>query len=123
MMHDGCFFTVKDNKIIDADGTVEISHPAIILDAVEGIVLKVGDIVQSSYLTDYYKTLCTSQPTFAKDFKLVTFNADDILSMDDICSLINYMRNSIGAEECKLILLMSKQSLKDKITKIQEYGF
>lgn len=56
---------------------------------------------------------------------LILINFDrysSILDVDEICSLVNYLRNTIN-ERLKTILDMNEIELKEEIKRIQDMGY
>lgn len=90
----------------------------------DGCVLKAG---RAERVTDYMKIyeermrqILSNDPP---EITIIEFNNFQMLSPDDICTLLNYFLNSIPYERIKEILSMSESNLREKIQELQNCGF
>lgn len=124
-MHDTGFLTVKDNKLCFCDSSIAIEHPAIILDTSSGTLLKVGDI---KWVKDYYEKACGRLRIVNKDIAdslaLLEFEyLNSNLSIDELCTMINYFNNSVGPDSFKKFFLLTEEETHQKLRSLMEAGF
>lgn len=107
---------------------VNMNNPVIVVNIETGIVLKMGDEVTSG-IKEWYETAVQSYISSgfteeANAMQLISFDRySGVLDIDGICTLINYMRNTIGSEKMKKILSMTETELIDEVKKLQDIGF
>lgn len=100
-----------------------VEDPAILVDTSDGIVYKLGE---ASMCTAYLPKLINAlkiADTDTSGITLVKFDKYGSLSITDICTFMNYSKNSIGAENMKELLSMPKPALKEKLKMLHEIGF
>lgn len=124
-MHDTNFMTVKDGKLCHSTSGKIIEHPAIILDTALGTLLKVGDI---EWIRDYYETGCGNLKKISKEMAesitLLDFsNLSSNLTVDELCTMINYFNNSIGPDSLKKFFLLTEEETHQKLRSLMEAGF
>ena len=105
--------------------------PAVIIDRCTGTVIKIGD-TELSNIRQYYDTGIASFNRLRKDtgldipvdwFLLEFDDKTDVLDMHEICTLLNYMQNTIGEHEMERLLHLKEDELKLEIRKLAEIGF
>lgn len=103
-----------------------IDQIAVILDTDYGSVMKYGDAekVQSYYGEMIEKYRKTGFEEEAENYMLITFDRyDGVLSIEEICTLVNYMIQVSANPRLMTILKMPEGELKKEIKKLQEFGF
>lgn len=124
-MHESGNFTVEDGMIVGKHVTFYANDLYMIIDVATGIVLKIGDQTTGP-LDSYYETLAKSYNAMgmAEDLKLINFDRyNDVLDIDDICTVLNYFVNSIGSEKMNFLLTRTIPQLKAAVLRLQEIGF
>lgn len=130
-MHEIGYLTTYYGMIVEHDvdkSNVHMNNPAIVLDLEVGSVLKMGDELTSD-IKDWYDTavntyISNGMIDIVDSLQLITFDRyDGILDIDDICTLINYMRNTPGSEKMKALLSMNADDLKQEVERLQSIGF
>ena len=123
--HENGIFTVEDGSIFCKMTNTIIENPAIMIDMETGGVLKNGDV---SIVAPYFHTFCERHKKMGMEeelkwFKVITFEKYGAFSADELCTLMNYMRNSIGPEKMAALLNMDEKDLKEKLQKLSEIGW
>lgn len=113
----------------DVDNSkVHMNNPAIVVDTDTGVVLKMGDSFTSD-IKEWYNIAVSAYSEVgseitANSLKLISFDRyNDVIDIDGICTMINYMRNSIGCEKMNALLNAEAEALKLEIAKLQTIGF
>ena len=124
-MHDTWFLTVKDNKLCFCDSSITIDHPAVVLDMELGTLLKFGE---SNYIREYHTVACKELRKVDKDIadSLALFEFEYLnsnLSIDELCTMINYFHNSIGPDLLKKFFLLNEEETHQKLKSLAEVGF
>lgn len=129
-MHECGMLKTYEGMIMSNKSGLEIymNNPVVILDTEVGTLIKMGDSLTSG-IKDYYNTMITAlkdsgSSDMADSMLYLEFERyNGVLDIDDICTLINYMNNSIGAEKLNKILSMDEGSLKLEVQRLQDIGF
>lgn len=103
------------------------NDPAVYIDMEDGTLLKSGD---ASMVKDY-AGLHTSEllrngfSDMAKGLTVIEFDRypSAKLTADEICTLMNYLQNSLGAEKVQALFQMEEEKLKEKLKALYEIGF
>lgn len=108
--------TVDKNIIKSAYGP-DINMPAILIDNM-GVLHKYGNVemVRQSFVI-----MANKLPDFG--FQVIEFNQYSNLSIDDICSIMNYSLNAHCEELYHMLNTSDPKELRDWIDKIQIYGY
>lgn len=117
---------VIDGSITDESNRFLINNMSIIVDTEDGIVLKYGD-VDTSNICEYYTIMIDKLSKVNKDMadniKLIKFDRyNGILSIEDICCIVNYGMNCHSERFMKLFE-MNEQDLKNEIKRLRNYGY
>lgn len=119
----GPFEEIDGSVYCKLTGTI-LEHPAILVDLETGTVLKNAD---EDIVKAYFGTFCSEilkiEPKSVYNYKVIVFDKYRNLSVDEICTLMNYMRNSIGPEKMRELLSMRPEHLKEKLNKLVEIGW
>ena len=101
------------------------NNPAILVDTETGVVLKSGDkfMVQNYMLQAVSQYLNNDLVSMAQALTVITFDRYHTLNIDEICTLMNYMQNSIGPRKMNELLTMDETALKAEIKRLTLYGF
>lgn len=105
------------------------NRPAVFLDKEAGTLLKAGDVdmVRAYAATSIDAYMKHGAKDISESMTVVSFDYYSCLNIDDICSVINYMNNSIGKEAMQDILQdllsMDDSQLRAKIKQLQRFGF
>lgn len=127
-MHERGFLKVYEGMLLNEEYGVYMNEPCLIIDRETGSLLKMGDELTSN-IKKYYDTMISQyfelgigvDKSDIVFIKLDRYNG--VLDIDEICTLINYMYNSIGKERMNALLEMDDSSLKVKIKELQDIGF
>ena len=130
-MHKLGNFEVIDGTIFSKTTKRGIVQPTVIIDKDTGGILKIGE---PTFIHSYWDKKIASIPFIAENCVIIEFNAktndesldtyfNNNLTTDEICTLINYMNNSIGPEKMQQLFNMDQSVLKDKIESLQSVGF
>lgn len=122
------FLNVYEGMLLNKEHGVYMNNPCLVIDKETGTLLKMGDELTSN-IKKYYDTMMSQYFELGIDIdesdivfiKLDRYNG--VLDIDEICTLINYMHNSIGKERMNALLEMDDSSLKAKIKELQDIGF
>lgn len=131
MAHENQFLRVEKGYIVSEDNQLKVKEIALVIDDGTGVVHKIGnaeeDIVYDYYLQMYNALADKGYRDEANELSYVELKDDGVLTIDSICSLVNYMRNSIGRENMREILTKLNENDVEYITqlidKITGYGF
>lgn len=89
-----------------------LEHPAILVDLGTGTILKNADeSIVKAYFTTFCSEILKIEPKSVYNYKVIVFDKYKNLSVDEICTLMNYMRNSIGPEKMRELLCMEPDHL------------
>lgn len=89
-------------------------------------VLKAGEVdIVRQYMQLYHdKIKALGLPKdYLPEITIIEFSNFQILSPDDICTLLNYFLNHIPYDRILEILSMPEDTLREKITSLQKCGF
>lgn len=117
--HENGIFTVDCGSIINKQNGMGITNPSVVIDTDTGTVLKIGDAV---WVKDYYNKLCN----VALDINCTFLTFDryrGALDVDGICTIMNYMMNSLGQERTCQLIQMPVVDLLKEITRLQLIGW
>lgn len=126
-MHEKGPMIVQYGSIYPKDGSFSymINNLFMIINKEWCSVLKYGEMKVD--VPEYYEKIREKysrvSPEDADNIILITFDRyDGILDIDEICTLGNYFLNHVGEGMLK-IFDINETELKEKIKKLQEYGF
>ena len=124
-MHDTNFMTVKENKICMYNSNTPIENPAIVLDVSSGTLLKVGE---ADWVREYFESAChrlrAVNKEMADSLAILEFKySNSNMSVDELCTMINYFNNSIGPELLKRFFLLTEDEMHQKLRGLMEAGF
>lgn len=126
-MHEKGSYTITNNTIFNkANNKIKIKELAMVVSESQNLILKIGDINKSeifTYCNEYIQSLKrTGHDAFSQDIKLITLKPNNLLTIDGICTLINY---AISNPNIKLLDWLKEPELKlvSKIQKLQYYGW
>lgn len=120
-------YRVVNNNIENQEG-IMIKNLGVVYDTQAGCCLKHGDI-DNGFLEEYHKSLVnkfkeSGLEDIAKSIILLRFDNDNALSVDEICTLSNYLIEvSAIPGILESYLKLSTNALKDKIKELKELGF
>lgn len=120
-------YRVVNNKIENQEGTV-IKNLGVVYDTQAGCCLKHGDIA-NGFLEQYNRRLVNKfnelgLEDIAENIILLRFDKDNILTVDEVCTLSNYLIEVTAIPEIlESYLKLSPNDLKDKIKELKELGF
>lgn len=129
-MHERGRLKTWEGMVVSNNKNTEIymNNPVVILDKDTGTLIKMGDSLTSG-IKDYYDKMISKY----RDLGMVSMcdsmvylefdRYNGVLNIDDICTLINYMNNSIGAEKLNKLLSLDEGSLKLEVQRLQDIGF
>lgn len=137
MMHDKCAYYTQCGSIFSRynPGFMVDEDVTVLLDIGSGTLLKVGrkEDVEKYHNKMYTEYVQTGYFTMIRDLKLITFHVkyENLgfapegynFDIDEVCTLINYLGNTIGAEKMNWLLGLSLDDLKTEIHRLQEIGF
>ncbi len=136
-MHENGHYYVENGSIYSRiNGAFMIDEDAtILLDTECGTLLKIG---QKQSVTDYFNTMVTKYleagfADIANGLKLITFQIkyEELgfepdgynLNIDEVCTLINWFNNCVGAERMKWFLSLDLEQIKEHIKKLTAFDF
>lgn len=123
-LHENGPWTVENGLFVNAYGACT-NNPAVCFDISNGCVFKCCDteIVQNymAKAIDAYKRAGFTE--MAQNITVITFDRYGFLNADSICTLMNYMQNSIDYEKMQKLLAMKEKELNNEIQRLQELGF
>lgn len=116
---------VEHNAICNRHSNACTNNPAVLIDTECGIVLKSGDksMIQNYMHTAASEYLDKKMVSIAQTLTVINFDQYRTLNIDEICTLMNYMQNSIGPRKMNELLTMSETALKAEIKRLTQYGF
>lgn len=124
MRSDSMTYHVVDGMLVNKMGTLHTNHPAIILDREVGTLHSVGDIKVVGTYFNQYLIQVTNFPELSKSLVYIAFDRyEGILNMEEVCTFINMLKNSLGGERVRSYLAMDSDTLKAEIKKFSEAGF
>lgn len=129
-MHERGRLKTWEGMIVSNNKNIEIymNNPVVILDTDTGTLIKMGDSLTSG-IRDYYDKMVSTykdlgMTSMCDSLLYLEFNRyNGVLDIDGICTLINYMSNSIGAEKLNKLLSLDEGSLKLEVQRLQDIGF
>ena len=90
----------------------------------DGCVLKAGNTeMVNHYMKFYGERIRQIIPEDPPEITIIEFSNFQILSPDDICTLLNYFLNHIPYDRILEILSMPEDTLREKIASLQKCGF
>lgn len=117
---------VKFGTIFNGKTGIAIDNMAIIVDSDAGM-MKYGEY---ETIEKYYQTLVekfsqAGHQEYVKGLILISFNRyEGILTIDEICTLINYiLLSSANGEQITRLMSLDKDALKAEIAKLKNYGY
>lgn len=126
-LHEKCPYTTYAGMMMLKDMTNCMNEVAVIIDTETGTLLKVGN---PDGINDYFNKAIKKYHDAGLSYccegwKCIVFDRYHyaFLDIDGICTLVNYMMNSLGPEKMNELLLMSETELKEKIEILQSIGF
>jgi hypothetical protein len=126
-MHEKGSFNTKNNIIFNKiNNKIKIREVSLIISESQNLILKIGDANSPeifTYCNEYIKSLTkTGHDALAQDIKLITIKPNKIITMDHICTLLNYVTSNYNV---KLTDWLKQPELKliSKIQKLQLYGW
>lgn len=128
-LHSKCSFTTCYGSIKSKHSECLIQYPvAVLVDLEFGTLLKVGE---ADWVNNYRNTMIEAykkagHAEMGNALTVVEFKhplVDGKLDADEICTMINYLGNSIGEKSMKELLTMDIDNLKNKLKTLQEFGF
>lgn len=128
MEHNNGMFYVKNNEIYNSYNNVSISKEdiSVLIDIDTNTLIKIGD---SNFITNYRDTMVQAYikagfPIYAESFINITFNTKcSELNIDEICTIINWLYNSIRKTEMNRFLHLPISEMKKEIQRLQKFGF
>lgn len=94
--------------------------PVVIIDTETGTLLKVGDSIErKDYLEEYFNV---SRSALGEAINYLKFDTEK-LNIDECCTIINYMMNTLGKEGMNNLLDLKEINLICKVFELQEIGF
>lgn len=123
--HENGMHVVECGSIINKSSGNIVENPAVCIDMNTGSMMKVGDMgmVESWYNTAVHRFLQNDMTKDAESLQLIKFEKYEKLSQDEICTMMNYMANSIGEEKMKELLSMDEAALHEKLARLAEIGW
>lgn len=122
-MHENGQYRVENNRLVSE--ICSIKKLMIVFDKKVGVVLKYGD-KKGSNIQEYYTTMINKlnevNEEMVKDICLIDFSTYK-LSMDDICTLFNYLLNNPGVHNTTKLFNVTHEELKGIIEDLKKYGF
>lgn len=134
-MHDLGLLTVCNDKIILKINKEELKSPMVLLDICTGSLLKVGN---KRDVDRYFRLYINSMESVsgAKDvhdadfgtlhcgiYKLDVEEKYPYLNEDEVCTLLNFLHNSLDSELLRSILMLSEEGMHLYIKNIQKVGW
>lgn len=118
--------SVISGSITNEQHTFLIDDMCMIVDMDMGCILKYGD-KNTSDICAYYQKMEKSleesgNKEMVDDIKLVSFDRWGVLTIEEICTIVNYGLAAHGNSFIEL-LSMSEAALHDRVRKLQEYGY
>lgn len=116
---------VENGAIVNEDNSIMINEPAIVIDKDCGSVMKYGN---KDRVSEYYRTAVSkyTQMGFvdmAENLVFIDFDRyNSEISIDDICTIINYGMNC-HAESFTELFSLNAQTLKDRLEQLRKYGY
>lgn len=120
-------YRVVNNKIENKEGTI-INNLGVVYDMQAGCCLKHGDI-DNGFLEQYHKRLVnkfneSGLEDISEAIILLRFDKDDRLTVDEVCTLSNYLIEVTAIPGIlESYLKLSTNDLKDKIKELKGLGF
>lgn len=123
--HQNGMYTVLGGSIYNKYTGCLIEEPATLLDINTGTVLKMGE---KEYVERYmHKASDNFRKTgFQEDadaLRLIAYEKYGALSIDQICTIMNYLPNSLEPERVQELLGMSQETLVGELNKLYEIGW
>ena len=126
-MHEKGTFNTKNNVIFNKiNNKIKIRELSMVVSESQNLILKIGDSGNPeifTYCNEYIKSLKkTGHDAFAQDIKMITLKPSKFISIDDICTLINYVTSN---HNVRVLDWIKEPELKliSKIQKLQYYGW
>lgn len=122
MAHENGIYTIKDNKIFCTVSDVHPEHMGIIIDTKTGTVIKTGKYQVLSNNWDFMQKTLTGFD-LVTDFLLLELD-NNTLTLDEICTFTNYIRNSLEPEKANEMLdLLETEAIHEKLKQLAELGW
>lgn len=121
--HQNGSFTIDTGSIYNRYTNCIIEEPALLMDTDTMTILKVGEAENvKRYLNKAYVAY-KSVDEDVTHLQIIVFNKYKNLSIDQICTILNYLSNHLEPETAKELLGMSESSLISKLNHLYEIGF
>ena len=123
--HQNGMYAVLGGSILNKYTGCLIEEPATLLDINTGTVLKMGE---KEYVERYMRKAFdnfrkTGFPENADALALITYDKYKSLTADQICTLMNYLANSLEPERVQEILSASWETMTQELNKLYEIGW
>lgn len=122
MAHENQLFITQDNQIYCTSTGEYIRNMAFIIDTETGTVLANGE---ADTIKARWAVTCGAMKQIINPdvFKLIELDNAN-LTPDEICTYVNYIRNSLPADKANEMLgLLGTPELKNKLAHLTELGF
>lgn len=120
-------FKVMYGSIYNENNTDMISNLVMVVDKQCGTLLKYGDAEMSNIKDWYVRTVEKFRDIdeeTADNIVMIEFSRyNGVLSIEDICTILNYAVNCSGTSGFIRMLDMDKDSLKSRIEQLRKYGY
>lgn len=120
----GTFYTEGGSIISRISGKI-IEEPSTLLDISTGTVLKHGETSNTAKWLEKARRAYRDSgfPENANAMHLITYNKYGTLSLDQICTMMNFLPNTLGAERVRELLQMEEEKLKSELTYLYTLGW
>lgn len=128
-LHESGFYKTDEfGMITNKEKSFFANNICVIVDVDTGTLLKIGDRDTSNIANHYQamtKKYCDAGlDKYADTLTFIEFDRySDVLDIDGICTIINYLNNCIGGQKVQELLSMSNEQLTEKVKYLQEIGF
>lgn len=121
--HQNGSFITDTGSIYNRYSKCIIEEPAVLMDTDTMTMLKVGN---AEYVKQYLNKACTAYKNMGNDIthlQIIVFDKYKNLSIDQICTMINYLSNHLEPKQVQELLSLSESKLIDKLNRLYEIGF
>lgn len=123
-LHTNGPWSVENGLMVNKYGACT-NNPAVCIDKTTGSVLKCGDddMIRKYSATAIDSYIKCGFTDMANSICIITFDRYGTLNIDEICTLMNYMQNSIGPDKMNTLLNMNPVEIKAEIKRLQSIDF
>ena len=121
-LHENGPWSVKDGMLVHMSVNTSVSPCDMALGYEGDTLLKCGE---RSMVVEYMKQVNQAMENAGLKTKVfvIAFKKSKSLSPDDICTIVNYAGNTVPGSKIMSLLYTCRDARREKIAKLQDFGF